>query len=104
MTAALVIAAIALGSFAMRATMLATVNVRPLPRRAQDALAFVAPAAIAALTASMVFTRQGNVQAAPVAELAALVVAFVVVRRTGQLLHGMVAGLLLLWCLSAAGW
>lgn len=104
MTTYLVIAAIAAGSFAMRATMLATVNVRPLPQRVHDALGFVAPAAVAALTATMVFTRAGEVQAAPVPEVVALIVAFLVVRRTGQILHGMALGLPLLWCLTAVGW
>jgi branched-subunit amino acid transport protein len=103
-TAYLVIAAIAVGSFAMRAAMLATDHERPQPQRAQDALGFVAPAAVAALTATMVFTRSGNLHAAPWPEVATLIVAFIVVRRSGQILHGMAVGLPVLWLLTAMGW
>jgi branched-subunit amino acid transport protein len=101
MTAWTVIVAIGGGSYAMRAAMLVLVGVRPLPPRVDRALRHVGPAAIAALIAAMVFTRAGAVHPLPTAELAAIVAGFLVVRRTGNVVHAIVLGMPTMWLLAA---
>ena len=100
MTAWLVILAIGCGSYAMRAAMLAVVAAKPLPERYDAAMGLVGPAAIGALTATLTFTRAGTVQPLPLAELIAIGVGFVTVRRTGNVLHAITAGLPTLWLLT----
>lgn len=104
MNAWLVIGLVALGSFALRAVTLVLVTLRPLPARTQLALGLVGPAAVGALFATMAFTADGAAARVPAAELAALVTAFVVTRRTGNMLHGVVVGFPVLYLATAAGW
>ena len=40
---------------------------------------------------------------AGLAELLAVVAAFAIVRRTGNVAHGLAAGFVFLWCLTAVG-
>lgn len=40
---------------------------------------------------------------AGLAELLAVVAAFAIVRRTGNVAHGLAGGFVLLWCLTAVG-
>ena len=100
MTAWIVILAIGVGSYAMRATMLAIVATRSLPARYDTAIGLVGPAAIGALVAALSFTRAGTVQPAPLPELIAIGVGFVAVRRTGNVMHAFTAGLPALWLLT----
>jgi branched-subunit amino acid transport protein len=96
----LVIVAIGLGSYAMRAVMLAFVATKPLPARYDTAMRLVAPAAIGALTAALAFTRAGTIQPLPVPELIAVAIGFIAVRRTGNVLHAITVGLPTLWLLT----
>ena len=100
MTAWLVIITIGVGSYAMRAAMLAVVATRSLPARYDTAVGLVGPAAVGALVATLTLTRAGTVQAAPIAELIAIAVGFVAVRRTGNVMHAFTAGLPALWLLT----
>ena len=101
MTAWLVIVAIGIGSYAMRAVMLAAVAAKPLPSRFDAAMRLVGPAAIGALTATLTFTRAGTLRPLPWPELIAIAVGFVTVRRTGNVVHAITVGLPALWLLTA---
>ncbi|MDH3707790.1 MAG: AzlD domain-containing protein [Acidimicrobiia bacterium] len=101
MSAFLVIAAVGLGTYLLRASMFALVATKPLPRRAEAALGLVGPAAVAALVATLVLARSGSVDPGPAPELAAIAVGFVAVRRTGNVLHAFALGLPVFWVLSA---
>ncbi|MGI9603758.1 MAG: AzlD domain-containing protein [Acidimicrobiales bacterium] len=101
MTAWIVIAAIGLGTYALRASMFALVTVKPLPPRAEATLSLVAPAAVAALVATIVFTQAGEVDTGPAPELAAIVAGFVAVQRTGNVLHALGVGMPVFWAFSA---
>ena len=100
MTAWIVILAVALGTYAMRASMFLVLGRRSLPAWTDLPMSFVAPAAIAALTASMLFTSGGAIDAPPLAELVAVGCGFAVVRRTGNVAHAFAAGLPVFWSLS----
>ena len=102
MTAFLVILAIGVGTYAMRVSMFLLASARPVPVSVEQALRFVAPAAVAALVAGRLFTVDGAAALRPLAEIVAVAVAFVVVRRTGNLLHAFAFGLPIYWVLSAA--
>ena len=100
MTAWLVITAIGVGSYAMRAVMLALVGLRPLPARIDTAMRHVGPAAIAALTVTIALTRAGTIEPLPIAELAAIAAGFIIVRRTGKVMHAITVGLPTLWLIT----
>jgi branched chain amino acid efflux pump len=108
MNAWLVIGAIALGSYALRAVMLVLVTVKPLPPQAQESMGLVGPAAVGALLATLVLVHAGGVGAPSVAVLVALAAAFAVTRRTGKLLHAVAVGFPVLWLgtalTAAVGW
>lgn len=101
MTAWLVVAAVAIGSYLLRVSMFAVVGRRSLPRWTERPMAFVGPAAIAALTSSMLLTRGGSIDPPPIAELIAVTVGFVVVRRTGNVAHAFAVGLPAYWLVTA---
>ena len=82
MTAWMVILAVGLGTYGLRATMFAFVATRPLPSRLGRALGFVGPAAIAALVATLTLTRSGTVEPAAAAQLLAIGAGFGAVRRS----------------------
>ena len=100
MTAWLVITAIGVGSYAMRAVMLALVGLKPLPARFDAAVRHVGPAAIGALVVAMALTRSGTIRPLPLPELAAISAAFITVRRTGNVLHAITVGLPTLWLIT----
>ena len=64
---------------------------------------FVGPAALAALTAMLLFTQGGTLRAVPVAELVAIVAGTLAVRRTGAVAYAFVVGLPVFWLLTLAG-
>lgn len=101
MTAWIVIAAVGLGTYALRASMFVALGRRSLPAWTESPMALVAPAAVAALTASLVFTRHGSIEPAPLAEIAAVGAGFLAVRRTGNVMHAFAVGLPVVWVLSA---
>ena len=96
------ILAIGLGTYLMRVSMFLVVGDRELPGWVMRCLDLVGPAAVAAIVASMVLLDDGAV-VAPVAPTLAVLVGFLVVRRTGNVLHAFAAGLPTFWLLAAAG-
>lgn len=100
MTALTVIVAIAAGTYAMRVSMFALVSGRPVSPRIDRALRLVGPAAVAALVATMTFSGGGSHAVRPPAELVAIVAAFVIVRRTGNVTHAFAVGLPTMWVLT----
>ena len=100
MTAWLVILAIGLGSFAFRASMFVLLSDRELPAWTATPMTLVAPAAIAALVASMVLTHEGRARLPVAPELVAMAAGFVVVRRTGNVMHAITVGLPVFWVAS----
>lgn len=103
MTAWTVILAVGLGTFAFRAVTFGVLGGRSLPGWTDRPLGFVGPAAIGALVGAMVFTHHGRIEIAGLAELGAIVAAFMVVRRTGDVARGLLIGFPILWALSALG-
>ncbi len=97
MTAWIVLIAIGMGTYALRASMFVALGGRTLPAWTATPLALVGPAAIAALIATMAFTSNGNAEVASAPEVVALVTAFVVTRRTGNVMHAITIGLPTFW-------
>ena len=103
MTALIVFVALGIGTYLIRASMFVALGDRTLPAWIEQAMGFVGPAAIAALVASAAFTSAGRVGALPIGQLAAIAVGFLVVRRTGNVLHALTVGFPVLWILAALG-
>ena len=103
MSAWFVILTVGVCSYVLRAVMLVTVTTKPLPSRFDSALRLVGPAAMGALVATLTLTRTGAIQPAPFAELIAIGIGFITVRRTGNVMHAFVTGLPTLWLLTAFG-
>lgn len=101
MTAWLVICAVGLGTYALRAVTFAIVSERGLPAWAERPLTFVSPAAIGALVGGMLLTAHGSASVPALAEAAAATAAFVTVHRTGNIARGILVGFPVLWGL---GW
>lgn len=101
MTAWLVILAVGAGSYALRSSMLVLSSSRDLPVQVEHALALVAPAAVGALLASMLFTSGGRIAPLPWPELLAVVAGFLAVRRSGNVLHAFVVGMPVFWVATA---
>lgn len=101
MTAWLVILAVGLGTYLFRVSMFVVFGDRALPAWTVTPTALVAPAAVAALTASLLFTRGGVIEVAPAAEIAAVVAGFEAVRRTGNVMHAFTVGMPVYWVISA---
>lgn len=97
MTPWIVFITIGLGTYALRASMFVLLGDRALPAWADAPLALVAPAAVAALVASMTLTDGERASVSSVAELLAIVVGFVVTRRTGNVMHAIAVGLPVFW-------
>ena len=87
MTAFVVISAIGLGTYDLRASMFVLAGAHSLPARLDDAVRLVDPAAVAALMATMIFSRAGSIDLQPAPELVAIVVGYVFVRRTGNVVE-----------------
>ena len=102
MTTWLVIAAVGLSTYALRVSMFLVVGERELPGWMSRSLELVGPAAVAAVVASMVLVHDGSVSV-PLAPTAAVLLGFLVVRRTGNVIHAFAVGLPIFWLLSAAG-
>lgn len=67
----------------------------------EDRIVYVAPAVLAALVASALFTSGGWLSLGHPAEIAAVIVAIVVVRRVGNPAVALVVGLPTYWLVSA---
>lgn len=103
MTALVVFIALGIGTYAIRSSMFVALGDRTLPAWIEQAMTFVGPAAIAALVASAAFTSEGRVEALPISQLCAIALGFLVVRRTGNVLHALTVGFPTLWILAAVG-
>ena len=103
MTAWLVIAAVGLGTYGLRASMFVMLGDRQLPAWTERPLAYVGPAAIGALVGGMVLTSHGTFAPAGLAELVAVATSFEVVRRSGDVARGLLVGFPVLWALAAVG-
>ena len=98
----LVILAAGLGSYLFRISMVVLAHRVTMPEQLERASTFVAPAAFAALAAGGIAASTAGVDVAGWAgPLAAVVVAVVVVRRTGRPYAALLAGMPTLWILSA---
>jgi branched-subunit amino acid transport protein len=97
----LVIVAVGAGTYGLRASMFVVLGRRSLPAWTTTPMALVAPAAVAALVSSIVFTHGGSVQMPALVELAAIVGGFAAVRRTGNVMLAFAVGLPLFWIATA---
>jgi len=102
-TAWLVVLAIGVIGYALQALILVTVATRPLTDRILVPMRFVGPAALAALTAMLLFTQGGTLRAVPIAELVAIAAGTLAVRRTGTVAYAFVVGLPVYWLFTLAG-
>ena len=101
MNAWLVIVLAGLGSYLFRISMVVLADRVAMPEPLERASAFVAPAAFAALAAGGLAANTAGVDVAEwTVPLAAVVVAVVVVRRTGRPYAALLAGMPTLWILS----
>jgi branched-subunit amino acid transport protein len=91
----------AVGTYALRASMLVGLAGRSVPAAVQARLALVGPAALAALCAASLAPGPGR--AVVPADVLAAAAAFVAVRRSGSVVHAFVVGLPVLWLAHAAG-
>ena len=100
MTTWIVLLAVGVGTYALRASMFIVLGRHALPAWTARPMAFIAPAAIAALTCSMLFTHDQAIDPAPLQELAAVAAGFLAVRRTGNVMSAFVTGLPVFWALG----
>ena len=96
--AAFTLAAVA--TYFLRSSMILLSGSANSPRLTK-AIRFVAPAVLAAIIASAVFLDRGALRQPALAELVALVVGLVAVRRTGNVGMALFVGLPVFWALSA---
>ena len=101
MTPLVVFLVAAIGTFALRASMVVGLAGRTLPPGLQARLALVGPAAIGALCAASL--GPGPARPAAWSEIVAAVAAFVAVRRTGSLVHAFLVGMSAFWIATALG-
>ncbi len=92
-----------LGSYLFRVSMILIADRLTLPAKVEQASAFVAPAAFAALAATGLTASIHGVGIAPaIPPLAAVAVAVITVRHTGRPYMAVLAGMPTLWLLTAA--
>ena len=97
----IVIAVIGAVSYLLRVSMFVVLAGRTLPSSLERPMSVVGPAAIGALLATMVFTSGGRFDPLPTAESAPTLAAFLVVRRTGDVMHAFTVGFPLMWIVAA---
>jgi branched-subunit amino acid transport protein len=98
MSALVVFAIAAVGSYVLRLTMLVVLGGRTLPRAMVTPVGLIGPAAVGALTAGAL---AGHGHVADMPTIAASITAFAVVRRTRNMTYGLLAGFPVLWLLHA---
>jgi branched-subunit amino acid transport protein len=103
MTAWMVILAVAAGTYGLRAVMLVELDGRRMSPGVAHALSFIGPAMAGALVATMAFVNDGRLDPAPRPELAAMLVGFLAVHRTGNVMFALATGMPTLWLLRAVG-
>lgn len=100
MTPFLVVAAVGIGSYLFRVSMLVLAARNGLPPIVERAAAYAVPVSFAALATVAVAPRIGSHPAA-LAPLTSVAVAVVAVRRTGSPHAALLAGMPTLWVMSA---
>lgn len=100
MNAWAVIATVAAGTYLLRVSMFVVLGGRSLPSWTAVPMLLVAPAAVSALVATLLFVDAGSVVAPAVPELIAVVAGFAAVRRSGNVMHAFAVGLPAFWLLS----
>lgn len=103
MNATAVILTIGLGTYLLRVSMFVVLGRRVTPQWLDAPLSYVGPAGIAALVGAMLLTTNGQVGAASIPAVVAAVSAFVVVRRTGNVMHAFAVGMPVFWALTVLG-
>jgi branched-subunit amino acid transport protein len=96
-TAWIVILAVGVGTYALRAMTFAMVGARGLPEWTHRPFAYVGPAALGALVGGMLLADHGHADLPGLAETAAVAAAFVTVRRGGNVARGILVGFVVLW-------
>lgn len=99
----LIIAAIGVGTYALRASMFVTLGSRTIPAWLHDPMSLVGPAAIATLVGSMLLTSDGALAIGSIPTVVATVAAFAIVRRTGNVMHAFFVGMPVVWTLNSLG-
>ncbi|MCB0970340.1 MAG: AzlD domain-containing protein [Acidimicrobiales bacterium] len=94
-------AAAAIVTFALRASMVVAGDRLLGSDRLATVIALTSPAVLAAMIASALFVHAGEVIVPAPAEVGALAVAVVAVRRTGNVSAALAAGLPAFWILQA---
>ncbi len=98
-----VILAVGLGTYLLRASMFVVLGGRTPPQWLRAPLAYVGPAGIAALVGAMLLTTRGHVAVGSIPAVVAAVSAFILVRRTSNVMHAFAAGMPVFWTLTALG-
>jgi branched-subunit amino acid transport protein len=96
----MVVIAVGLGTYAFRAFAFVVIGDGGLPTWMQRPLTFVGPAALGALVGGMLLTGHGHAEVPALAEVGAVLAAFVTVRRTGNVGRGILIGFPVLWALT----
>lgn len=97
MTAWLVIASVALGTYLLRVSMFVVLGDRALPAWTAVPMRLVAPAAVSALVVTLLFVRSGSLAAPALPEAIAIGAGFLAVRRSGNVMHAFAVGLPVFW-------
>ena len=103
MTIWVVLLAIGLGTYLLRATMFLVAEGRGMSAALDDVLSMVAPAAMAALVGAMLFTSNGRIEVVPLPELLAVAVGYVAIRLGGNVVVALAVGLPTMWLLTGLG-
>ncbi len=96
----IVLAVIGAGTYALRVSMFVLLAGRTLPAWLDRPMAVVAPAAVAAIVGAMTLTAHGAIDPIGPDQLAAVFAGFVVVRRTGNVMHAFAVGMPIMWMLQ----
>jgi branched-subunit amino acid transport protein len=99
----IVLAAVGAGSYLLRVSMFVVVGARRLPGWLDEALAMVAPAAVAALVGTMLLASRVDVQAGSTPTFVAVAAGFVAAKRSGNVIWAFAVGLPTMWTLTALG-
>lgn len=96
----IVLAMIGVGTYTMRVSMFVLLGGRTLPAWLDRPMAVVAPAAVASIVGAMTLTAHGRIDPIDPAQLMAVFAGFVVVRRSGNVMHAFAVGMPTMWTLQ----
>lgn len=101
MTSWTVILGVAVGSYALRLSMLSVLAGRTVPGWIDRCLTVVGPAAVGAIAAGMLFVERGQRSLSLDPMLIAAVSGYIAVRRTGRMTDSLIVGFPVLWIATA---